>query len=84
MDQIDNVVVYKLSQSRCVTNNTRIEYFVFRDFSLFIGRWVACVGLMYVGTFGGYAWLRWYLVLISVALTLWGLLNVRMLPRGAK
>lgn len=84
MDQIDNVVVYRMSQSRCVTNNTRIEYFVFRDFSLFIGRWIGCVTLMYIGVFGGYAWLRWYLIVVSIALAAWGIFNVRLLPRSHK
>lgn len=79
IDQIDSILVYKLSQSKCVTQDTRIEYFVFRDFSLFIGRWISCVALMYVGVFGGYAWLRWFLVLVGVSLTLWGVLNIRLL-----
>ena len=84
MDQIDNVVIYRMSQSRCVTNNTRIEYFVFRDFSLFIGRWIGCVTLMYIGVFGGYAWLRWYLIVVSIALAAWGIFNVHLLPRSHK
>ncbi len=81
IDQVDSISVYKLSSSRCVTNNTRIEFFVFRDFSLFIGRWIGFTGLMYIGVFGGYAWLRYYLFLISIALAIWGLLNVYLLPR---
>ena len=72
LDQINNIGIYKLSRSRCITNNTRIEYFVFRDFALFIGRWIGFTGLMYIGVFGDYSWLRWYLLLISLALILWG------------
>lgn len=72
LDQINNIGIYKLSRSRCVTSNTRIEYFVFRDFALFIGRWIGFTGLMYIGVFGGYAWLRWYLILIGLAVIVWG------------
>lgn len=84
LDQINNIGIYKLSRSRCITNNTRIEYFVFRDFALFIGRWIGFTGLMYIGVFGGYAWLRWYLVLISMALILWGGANRILFKRVDK
>lgn len=84
MDQINNIGIYKLSRSRCITNNTRIEYFVFRDFALFIGRWIGFTGLMYIGVFGGYAWLRWYLVLIGVALILWGGANRILFQKSKK
>lgn len=67
IDLINGVCVLNLSNSRCVTKNHKIEYFVFRDFALFIGRWIGFTGLMYIGVFGGYDWLRWYLVLITGA-----------------
>lgn len=70
MDQICSVGMFNLSRSRCVTANHRVEYFVFRDFALFLGRWIGYVGLMYIGVFGGYAWLRWYLVVITLAILL--------------
>jgi len=72
IDQINNVCTFNLSKSRCVTENHKIEYFVFRDFALFIGRWIGFVGLMYIGVFGGYEWLRYYLVLITLAMVLVG------------
>ena len=80
LDQLCCVNMYALSNSKCVTTNHKIEYFVFRDFALFIGRWIGYVGLMYIGVFGGYAWLRWYLVLITLSIMLAGWLTMRMLP----
>ena len=68
LDQINSVCIFNLSKSKCVTANHKVEYFVFRDFALFIGRWIGFVGLMYIGVFGGYEWLRWYLVLITAAI----------------
>lgn len=72
MEQISSVTIFNLSKSKCITVNHRIEYFVFRDFALFLGRWVGFVGLMYIGVFGGYAWLRWYLVAITAAILVAG------------
>lgn len=80
LDQLCSVNMYKLSNSKCITSNHRIEYFVFRDFALFIGRWIGYVGLMYIGVFGGYSWLRWYLVIITLSIMLAGLFTMRMLP----
>ena len=84
MDQVNNTSIYRLSKSRCVTHNTRIEYFVFRDFALFIGRWIGFTGLMYIGVFGGYDWLRWYLIVISIALITWGTFNMRLFSTNKK
>ena len=72
IEQSSNISMYKLSRSRCVTRDTCIEYFVLRDFALFLGRWVGFVGLIYVGVYGGYDWLRYYLILIGCVLVLWG------------
>ena len=80
LDQLCSVNMYALSNSKCITANHKIEYFVFRDFALFIGRWIGYVGLMYVGVFGGYAWLRWYLLIITLSIVLAGVLTMRMLP----
>ena len=66
--QINDVNVFNVSKSKCMSGNHKIEYFVFRDFALFIGRWIGFVGLMYIGVFGGYEWLRWYLLVIMAAL----------------
>ena len=78
MEQISSVTILNLSKSKCVTANHRIEYFVFRDFALFLGRWVGFVGLMYIGVFGGYAWLRWYLVVITAAILVAGVMAATM------
>lgn len=78
MEQISSVTILNLSKSKCVTANHRIEYFVFRDFALFLGRWVGFVGLMYIGVFGGYAWLRWYLVVITATILVAGAMAATM------
>lgn len=70
--------IFSLSKSRCVTANHKIEYFVIRDFALFIGRWIGFTGLMYIGVFGGYAWLRWYLVLITLSIMVSGVISARL------
>ena len=80
LDHMCSVNMFKLSSSKCVTANHKIEYFVFRDFALFIGRWIGYVGLMYIGVFGGYPWLRWYLVIITLSIMMVGWLTMRMLP----
>lgn len=64
----NEVSVFNMSKFNHMSGNYQIEYFVFRDFALFIGRWIGFLGLMYIGVFGGYEWLRWYLVLITAAL----------------
>ena len=78
LNQICESKIFQLSHSKCITANHKIEYFVFRDFALFLGRWVGFVGLMYIGTFGDYSWLRWYLVLISLALVAYGIGVLRL------
>ncbi len=70
LDQISAICMLRLSHSKCVTTNHKVEYFVFRDFALFIGRWIGFTGLMYIGVFGGYAWLRYYLIIITVTILL--------------
>lgn len=80
MDQLCSVNMFALSNSKCITSNHKVEYFVFRDFALFIGRWIGYVGLMYIGVLGGYPWLRCYLVLITLSMMLAGYLALRMLP----
>ena len=72
IEQIITVNMFNVSKSKCVTRNHKVEYFVFRDCALYIGRWVGFTGLMYIGVFGGYSLLRWYLVVITVAMLLAG------------
>lgn len=78
---ICDINVYNLSQSKCVKNNHKIEYFVFRDGALFIGRWAAYVILMYIGIFGDASWLRYYLVAVTAAILVAGLMAGRLSPR---
>lgn len=78
--QINDVNVFNLSKSRCIPKGNQIEYFVFRDFALFLGRWIGFTGLMYIGVFGGYDWLRWYLLVITAVLIVSCLLLARLAP----
>ncbi len=81
MNQICDVNFYNLSQSRCVTPSHRIEYFVFRDAALFIGRWVAFVIMLYIGVFGNVEWLRYFLALITIASVATGIVSVQLSNR---
>ena len=81
LELICSVGVFNLSRSRYVTDNYKVEYFVFRDFALFLGRWVGFVGLMYIGVFGGYEWLRWYLVAITAAILLMAIAALQLTGR---
>lgn len=78
LDQICQTNMFKLSKSKCVTNNYKIEYFVFRDFALFIGRWMGFTGLMYIGVYGGYEWLRWYIIPSTIAIVIAGVLSIKL------
>ena len=81
LDQICGFNTYRLSNSRCVTSDYRVEYLVFRELLLFLGRWISCVVLLYIGVFGGYYWLRWYLCFVGVATVLTCVFAMRLLPR---
>ncbi len=84
LEQICTFNMYRLSNSKCVTSNHRVEYLVFRECALFIGRWVSCVTLLYIGVFGGYAWLRWYLLLILLGLIVCGISAIKLLHNTRK
>ncbi len=71
---------YNMAQSRCVGKNHRVEYFVFRDGALFIGRWAAFVTLMYISVFGDASWLRYYLGAVTIVGVICGILAVRISP----
>lgn len=81
MIQICDINVYNLSQSKCVSVNHKVEYFVFRDGALFVGRWIAFVALMYVGVFGDESWLRYYLLGLTAAVMAVGMISVRLSAR---
>lgn len=78
LDQLCKVYLFTLSKSSCVTNNHKIEFFVLRDWVLFMGRWIGYLGMMYIGVFGGYPWLRWYLGVIAFVLMLIGFLSINI------
>ncbi|MBR2412226.1 MAG: MFS transporter [Alphaproteobacteria bacterium] len=79
LDQIGVFNMYRLSNSKCVTSNHRVEYLCFCEWALFFGRWTSCVALLYIGVFGGYAGLRWYLVLLLGAVVMSGISSIGML-----
>lgn len=81
LDQFCAVQMLNVSKSKCVTANHKIEYFVFRDFALFLGRWAGFVGLMYIGVFAGYDALRYYLIPITLAVVLAGVFALQMSAR---
>lgn len=70
--------VFALSHSECISKDHKTEFFVLRDFALFIGRWMCLICLMYIGYFGGYSSLRWFLLLITLAIALYGILQIRI------
>ncbi len=78
MNLICNTNTYNLSQSKCVTKSQRVEYFVFRDGALFIGRWVAFVSMLYIGVFGDASWLRYYLAGATIVTVICGFLCVKI------
>ncbi len=78
LGQICDTNSYKLAQARCIGANRRVEFFVFRDFALFIGRWVAFVSLMYIALFGDTSWLRYYLGFMTFMAVLCGIISVRV------
>ncbi len=84
LEHISNVNIFNLSQSRFIQERYHTEYFVFRDAALFIGRWIGFVGLMYIGVFGGYDWLRWYLVVITGAILLCGAIAIQLVHKQKK
>ncbi len=84
LDQIGHFNMYRLSNSKCVTSNHRIEYLIFCECALSIGRWLSCVSLLYIGVFGGYAWLRWYLVLILISIFISGITSINILIKSRK
>ncbi|MCL1785775.1 MAG: hypothetical protein FWG39_01320 [Alphaproteobacteria bacterium] len=78
MDIIAETNMYCLSKSKCVTKNHKVEYFLFRESALNAGRTVAYTSLFLVGIFGGYEWLRWYLVVLTAAIVMVGFMSIRI------
>jgi hypothetical protein len=72
LGKIANSNMYYLSKSPCVSREHKTEYFVFRESALGIGRLLSFSGMLAVGIFGGYEFLRWYLVPITLAVVLMG------------
>jgi len=78
LGHIASTNVYHLSKSPCVSKEHKTEYFVFRESALGIGRLLSFSGLLLVGLFGGYEWLRWYLVPVTLAIVLVGYWSIRI------
>lgn len=78
MEQITEINMYNLSNSKCVTKDHKTEYFVFRESALGIGRLTAFLILIYVGVFGGYEYLRYYLAVLTIAILLVGFWSIRI------
>lgn len=76
--QISDINAYNLSNAKCVTRDHKTEYFVFRESALAIGRIVGFVVLMYIGVFGGYEYLRYYLIVLTIAILLMGYWSIRI------
>ncbi|MBE6461923.1 MAG: MFS transporter [Alphaproteobacteria bacterium] len=83
-DQIGVFNMYRLSNSKCVTSNHRVEYLCFCENALLLGRWGSCLALIYFGMFGGYESLRWYLALLLVAVMISGLSSYSLLRNKNK
>lgn len=78
MEQITEINMYNLSNSKCVTRDHKTEYFVFRETALAIGRLTGFLILIYVGVFLGYEYLRYYLALLTVAILLVGFWSIKI------
>ena len=81
LDLITSTYVLKMSHNKHICDNFKVEYFTAREVVLFIGRWAAFVGLMYVGVFGGYPWLRWYMVVLIMSLIVSCVMAMRLSHR---
>lgn len=63
-NQVCGTNVLNLGQSKFVDNESRTEYFVVRDITLFIGRWAGCLCLMYIGSFNLYGILQYFIAIL--------------------
>ena len=70
--------VYSVSHSDCICGKYETEFFVLRDFALFLGRWLCLICLMYIGFFGGYESLRWFLLLVTLGIVAYGVLQINI------
>ena len=78
LGNIASANMYYLSKSPCVSKDHKTEYFVFRETALSIGRLVSFSGLLLVGLYGGYEYLRWYMVPMTLAIVLVGYWSIRI------
>ncbi|MCL2439004.1 MAG: hypothetical protein FWD15_00660 [Alphaproteobacteria bacterium] len=76
LDKIALINFYNLSKSSYITKEHKVEYFVFRDAALNTGRIISFVGLLLIGIYGGYEWLRWYLIPLTLAAVFVGYLSI--------
>ena len=77
-NKITLVNTYNLSKASCVSRDHKVEYFVFRDLTLCIGGIISFVGLLAIGTFGGYEWLRWYMIPLTLSIVWIGYASIKI------
>lgn len=78
LGQIAEVNVYNLSNSKCVNKNTKTEYFIFREIALGVGRYAGYLMLAGIALFGGYEYLRYFLIVLTIAILLIGYWSIRI------
>ncbi|MCL2439005.1 MAG: MFS transporter [Alphaproteobacteria bacterium] len=78
ISSITMINVYNVSKKSCVKDKHKIEYFTLREAMLTIGRMIAFGGLLLIGIYGGYEWLRWYLVFLIMSVVAIGYLSIKI------
>jgi len=67
MNQVCSATTMNLARTKFVTDAYHTEYFVTRDVMLFIGRWIACVSMIYIGVFNMNYILKYFIALLFFA-----------------
>ena len=67
MNQCCNATTMNIARTKFVTDAYHTEYFVIRDVMLFLGRWIACVSMMYIGVFNMNYILQYFIALLFLA-----------------
>lgn len=67
MDQVLSVNVLNLAKTKFITHKYRAEYLAARQLVSFIGRWGGIIALLYVGVFGGYIILPYFIIMLAIS-----------------
>lgn len=67
MNQCCGATTMNIARTKIVTNIYHTEYFVIRDIMLFIGRWIACVSMIYIGVFSMNYLLKYFIALLFLS-----------------